>query len=66
VAGLGNPQTPGIMRLPTALRHQPLLGGASGRPVEPGDAAAAPSGASTSDAVAYHLAEALRLLGGRG
>ena len=65
VAGLGNPQTPGIMRLPTALRNQPLLGGVSGRPVEPGDAAGAPDGASTSDAVAYHLAEALRLLGGR-
>lgn len=27
VAALGNPQTPGLMRLPAALRHQPLLGG---------------------------------------
>ena len=69
VGALGNPQTPSLMRLPTALRNQPLLGGGHARPAiaSTGEAEAPPPGpaADTARAVAYHLAEALRLLGGR-
>lgn len=89
VSALGNPQTPGLMRLPASLRHRPIFGGTAGRPAVggapphgaaatmsastsasalPGASSSAlsnPAGAAIPDAVAYHLAEALRLLGGR-
>ena len=69
VMALGNPQTPGLMLLPDALRGQSVLGGGSDQPATLADlavgAAGAPAGLATTDAVTYHLAEALRLLGER-
>ena len=57
------------MLLPDASRGQSVLGGGSDRPATLADLAdgapGAPAGQATTDAVTYHLAEALRLLGER-
>ena len=65
VEALGNPQTPGLMKLPAVLTNIPLLSGAAagGRPA-PADAGG-PAAAGGDGALVHHLTEALRLAGGR-
>ena len=65
VEALGNPQTPGLMKLPAGLTNLPLLaGGSAGRPAQPGPSAGA-AGTGGDGPLVYHLTEALRLAGGR-
>ena len=65
VEALGNPQTPGLMKLPVLLTNIPLLSGAAaGSRPAPADVSG-PAVSGGDGALVHHLTEALRLAGGR-